>query len=84
MLTTEEREILNRLLAEEEKPKERTRDEFGRFAEEEKPEPYALRNIRLVRVRGSYNSYDVRDWAAIERAIGVVIVVAAVLLIAIL
>lgn len=84
MLTKEEREILTRLLAEEEPTKERTRDALGRFAEEEKPEPYALRSIRLVRVKESYNSFDVRDWESVARAVGVVCVVAAVLLIAIL
>lgn len=83
MLTKEEREILTRLLGED-PPKERTRDALGRFAEEEKPEPYALRSIRLVRVKESYNSFDVRDWESVARAVGVVCVVAAVLLIAIL
>lgn len=54
----------------------RLRDEKGRFLpnelQSETKEEYHLRSIRLVKVKGTYGTYLVKDWESVERALGAI------------
>jgi len=67
MLTKQE-ELKLRLImellkeTEEKQPDNRLRDERGRFAKEEEEYPYrSEREIKVVKRRGTYGTYDVKD-----------------------
>ena len=91
MLSMEEKVRVLRLLAELERVEQassidvanRNRDSQGRFTSEE-PEELRLRSIRLVKVRGSYGTYLVKDADELVRLYGVVCLVVTVGLLAVL
>lgn len=90
MLTMEERKKFQKLLemiSEDDQKgpdvSNRLRDPEGRFLpnpSESQEEESHLRSIRLVKVRGSYGTYLVKDWDSVIRAIGVFCTVGAVIL----
>jgi hypothetical protein len=65
----------------------RQRDVQGRFLPNESAsrnrEESPLRSIRLVRVKGSYGTYLVKDWESYIRAIGALCVTGVIVLLAI-
>ncbi|MED3553982.1 hypothetical protein [Cytobacillus praedii] len=99
MLSVEEQRKLLRLLAmmsEEDqealktspKVENRLRDQQGRFLPNESQlktkEEYHLRSIRLVKVKGTYGTYLVKDWESIERAIGALAVISVIAILTII
>jgi hypothetical protein len=66
---------------------DRQRDVQGRFLPNESAlrtrEELSLRSIRLVRVKGSYGTYLVKDWESYIRAIGALCVTGAIVLLTI-
>lgn len=90
MLSMEERKIIARLLLQEETPPEeqppqqdRSRDHLGRYAKEsfDQPEEYRSRSIKLRKIRGSYNSYNIVDDVDVDLMIcGVIILLFAIVL----
>lgn len=51
----------------------RLRDDEGKFLpnpSESEEEVYPTRSIRLVKVKGTYGTYDVKDWDMIGRVVG--------------
>jgi hypothetical protein len=89
MLSMEEKQILARLLLQEEAEvpeepakQERTRDELGRYAKESKRQAdWYSRSIKLRKIRGTYKSYDVVDDVDYDLAIigGIILLFAIIL-----
>lgn len=91
MLSMEERKIIARLLLQEEEaqveeqrpPQDRSRDHLGRYAKEsfDQPEEFRSRSIKLSKIRGSYNSYNVVDDVDVDLMIcGAIILLFAIVL----
>ena len=62
----------------------RLRDQEGKFlpnpSESQEEEEFRLRSIRLVKVRGSYGTYLVRDWETVERVVGFLLMLGSIII----